>query len=75
MSRTCDVCGRGTQTGNKRSHSNIATKRTFSINLQTKKIDGKKKKVCSSCIKTTSKPKLEVNKRVAKKPARPVKKK
>jgi len=75
MSRTCDVCGRGTQSGNSRSHSNIATRRKFSINLQTKKIDGQRKKVCSSCVKTTSKPKLEVKKRVAKKPARPVKKK
>jgi len=76
MSRTCDICGRGTQTGNSRSHSNIATRRKFSINLQTKKIDGQRKKVCSSCIKTTSKPKLEVKgKTVARKPARPAKKK
>ena len=60
MSRVCDICKRGTQTGNKRSHSNIATRRKFSINLQSKKIDGKTKKVCSRCIKTMSKVKLEV---------------
>jgi len=76
MSRTCDVCGRGTQSGNSRSHSNIATRRKFSINLQTKKIDGQRKKVCSSCIKTTSKAKLEVKgKKLTRKPARPAKKK
>lgn len=75
MSRVCDVCGRGTQSGNSRSHSNIATRRKFSINLQTKKIDGQRKKVCSSCIKTASKPKLEVKGiRTAKKPATPRKK-
>lgn len=57
MSRTCTVCGRGTTSGNSRSHSNIATKRTFSINIQTKKVDGKKAKVCTKCIKTENKQK------------------
>ena len=60
MSRVCDICGRGTQSGNKRSHSNIATRRKFSINLQVKKIDGQRKKICSRCLKTVSKAKLEV---------------
>ena len=55
MSRTCNVCGRGTASGNSRSHSNIATKRKFSINIQSKKIDGKKTKICTKCIKTQSK--------------------
>lgn len=57
MSRTCSVCGRGTTSGNSRSHSNIATKRTFSVNIQTKKVDGKKAKVCTKCIKTENKQK------------------
>jgi large subunit ribosomal protein L28 len=51
MSKVCDICGRGSQTGNARSHSNVATLRKFKINLQTKKIDGQKKKVCTRCIK------------------------
>ncbi|HPN96425.1 MAG TPA: 50S ribosomal protein L28 [Candidatus Moranbacteria bacterium] len=55
MSRVCDVCGRGSQSGNKVSHSNIKTLRKFSINLQTKKVNGQKKKVCTRCLKTITK--------------------
>lgn len=55
MSKTCSVCGRGTTAGNSRSHSNIASKRKFSINIQTKKVDGKKAKMCTKCIKTENK--------------------
>ncbi|OGI16984.1 MAG: 50S ribosomal protein L28 [Candidatus Moranbacteria bacterium RBG_19FT_COMBO_42_6] len=57
MSRVCDVCGKGPQSGNSRSHSNIATRRKFSLNLQSKKIDGQRKKVCASCIKSMNKTK------------------
>ncbi|MBU2028764.1 50S ribosomal protein L28 [Patescibacteria group bacterium] len=57
MSKVCAVCGRNPGSGNKRSHSNIATRRTFGINLQTKKIDGVRKKVCVRCLKTSSKTK------------------
>jgi len=52
MSKQCDVCGRGSQKDASRSHSNIKTVKRQYINLQTKKIDGQKKKVCTSCIKT-----------------------
>ncbi|KKQ51758.1 MAG: 50S ribosomal protein L28 [Parcubacteria group bacterium GW2011_GWD2_38_11] len=55
MSKTCSVCGRGTIAGNSRSHSNIASKRKFGVNIQTKKVDGKKAKVCTKCIKTENK--------------------
>ncbi|HMN19093.1 MAG TPA: 50S ribosomal protein L28 [Candidatus Moranbacteria bacterium] len=55
MSRTCTACGRGTVSGNSRSHSNIASKRTFRVNLQSKKIEGKRVKVCTKCAKTLSK--------------------
>ncbi len=55
MSRVCDICGRGAKSGNKRSHSNIATLRKFSINLQTKKVGAARKKVCTKCLKTLSK--------------------
>jgi len=55
MSRVCDICGRGSQTGNKVSHSQVKTNRKFAINLQTKKIDGQKKSVCTRCLKTMNK--------------------
>jgi ribosomal protein L28 len=55
MSRTCQVCGRGTRSSQSRSHSNIATKRTQKINVQSKTVDGKAVKVCAKCIKTAVK--------------------
>ena len=55
MSKVCDICGKGAQVGNHRSHAMNATKRKFYPNLQKIKaeIDGKVKsvKVCSSCLK------------------------
>ena len=38
-----------------RSHSNIATKRRQFLNLQTKRVDGKKKKLCVRCLKASAK--------------------
>jgi len=55
MAKVCEVCGRGKTFSQSRSKSNIATKRTHEINLQTKKIDGKRTKICTKCIKTMSK--------------------
>ena len=49
--RKCDICGRGPQTGNRRSHSNIATKRKQALNLHSKIIDGKRIRICSKCLK------------------------
>jgi len=57
MSRVCDICGRGSQVGNKVSHSNVKTLRKYKINLQAKKVGGVSKKVCTKCIKTMSKTK------------------
>ncbi|HOZ56050.1 MAG: 50S ribosomal protein L28 [Parcubacteria group bacterium ADurb.Bin316] len=57
MARRCDICGRGPQKDVSRSHSNIKTIQRQYINLQVKKIDGKKMKVCTKCIKTLSKTK------------------
>ncbi len=55
MSRVCDVCGKGSQVGNHRSHAMNANKRRFYPNLQKIKaeIDGKVKaiKICTSCLK------------------------
>jgi large subunit ribosomal protein L28 len=55
MSRVCQVTGRGTRAGNSRSHSNIATRRTFAVNLQTKVVDGKRIRLSAKAIKTLAK--------------------
>lgn len=55
MSRTCQVCGRGTRASQSRSHSNVATKRKQFINIQKKVVDGEKIKICAKCIKTMAK--------------------
>lgn len=55
MSRVCQLTGRGTATGNSRSHSNIATRRTFKINLQTKRISGMKFRLSTRALRTLSK--------------------
>ncbi len=55
MARICQMTGRKTVAGNSRSHSNIATKRTFKINLQTKHIDGVKVRLSTKAIRTLAK--------------------
>jgi large subunit ribosomal protein L28 len=55
MSRTCQLTGRGTATGNKRSHSNIKTRRTFAVNLQTKKIGGVRVRATTKALRTLAK--------------------
>ncbi len=47
MSRICPVTGKGPLSGNARSHSLIATRRRWNVNLQPFKvvIDGKKQTV------------------------------
>ena len=60
MARVCEKCGRGTISGVSRSHSNIATKRRLYINLQSKKIDGRRTKICTSCLKTFAKKQMAV---------------
>lgn len=52
MSKKCDVCGRGAKIVISRSHSMVATKKRKYLNLQTKKINGKRMKVCTSCLRT-----------------------
>lgn len=49
------MTGRGTQTGNNRSHSNIKTRRTFGVNIQTKRIDGVKLRLSTKAIRTLAK--------------------
>jgi len=55
MAKICEICDRKAMTGNYRSHSKIANKRKMKINLQSKKIDGVRKTVCTSCLKTINK--------------------
>lgn len=55
MSKSCEICGRGTQTSFHVSHSKVKAKRTQKVNIQTKKVDGMKLKVCTKCIKTATK--------------------
>lgn len=55
MSRVCDVCGRGPAKAASRSKSNIKTIRRQYVNLQSKVIDGTKKKVCTKCLRTMKK--------------------
>jgi len=47
MSRVCQLTGKGPLTGNKRSHSLIATRRRWNVNLHTYKvtIDGVQVKI------------------------------
>lgn len=55
MAKSCEVCKRGTLSGQTKSHSQIKTKRQVKINLQTKVVDGKRIKICTSCMKTLNK--------------------
>jgi ribosomal protein L28 len=55
MARLCDRCGRGSNRGNSRSHSNIATKREQFANLQARKIGGVRQTLCTRCLKTMKK--------------------
>ncbi|MBM4404506.1 MAG: 50S ribosomal protein L28 [Candidatus Cloacimonetes bacterium] len=55
MSRICDICGKGAQVGNHRSHAMNAAKRRFYPNLHEMRAEYKgiikNYKVCSSCLK------------------------
>ena len=55
MAKVCEICQRKAVIGNLRSKSRIATKRKMALNLQFKKVDGKKISICTSCLKTINK--------------------
>lgn len=63
MAKVCDICGRGALKGNQRSHSNIATIKRQDVNLQSAKIDGKRVKACTRCIRSSVKPQRTVVKK------------
>ncbi len=54
MAKVCQICKRGTKTKISRSYSNIKTKKRQYLNLQTKRIGGKKIKICTKCLKKLS---------------------
>ncbi|MEK7516864.1 MAG: 50S ribosomal protein L28 [Patescibacteria group bacterium] len=55
MARICDRCGRGPLRAVSRSHSNIATKRRQFLNLQMKRVEGHRMRICTNCLKTLAK--------------------
>ncbi len=52
MSRICELTGKSAKVANSRSHSNIATKRTQNVNLQTVRIGGRKFRVAARTKRT-----------------------
>jgi len=56
MAKTCEICGRGPQFGNRISHAHNVTKRRWNVNLQSVRavVKGasKRLRVCTSCIKS-----------------------
>jgi large subunit ribosomal protein L28 len=56
MARTCDICGKGTVTGNKVSHAKNRVRRTWKPNLlKVRTMVGKSKitmKVCTRCLRS-----------------------
>ncbi|NLL55675.1 MAG: 50S ribosomal protein L28 [Clostridiales bacterium] len=60
MSRVCSICGKGPMSGNKVSHSNRKTCKSWSVNVQRINVvndNGSVKKayVCTRCIRTAKK--------------------
>ncbi|MAF14303.1 MAG: 50S ribosomal protein L28 [Parcubacteria group bacterium] len=51
----CDICKRQPLKANWKSHSQVKTIRRQKLNLQSKKIDGKKISICTSCLKNLAK--------------------
>ena len=61
MSKRCTVCGRGSKSGQRRSHSNVKTKRKFHVNLQWRTLALRpgaavtRTRVCTRCLRTRTK--------------------
>ena len=60
MSRVCSICGKGQMSGNKVSHSNIKTKRSWGANVHKVKIVDAKgavssQYICTRCLRTAKK--------------------
>jgi len=56
MSKTCEICGKGPQTGNNVSHANNRTRRRWLPNLQSVYVmqgnTRRKVRVCTRCIRS-----------------------
>jgi len=56
MSRVCEICSKGIQFGNRRSHANNASRRVWQPNLQRVRavVEGRAThlKVCTSCLRS-----------------------
>lgn len=56
MSRRCDICGKGRQTGHNVSHAQNKTSKIWLPNLQKVRVETaegvKRIKVCTQCIKS-----------------------
>ncbi len=56
MAKRCEICGKGSMTGNLVSHSNIKTKTVSKPNIQRVKaiVDGtpKRVRVCTRCLRS-----------------------
>ena len=56
MASICEVCGKGTMSGNNVSHSNRHTKRAWKPNIQQVRavVDGQTKRVnvCTRCLRS-----------------------
>lgn len=50
MPRICQICQRGTVSAKSRSHSMKASLRKQKINLQIKRIAGRKIRLCTACL-------------------------
>lgn len=57
MSKVCAICGKSKMSGNKVSHSNRKTPKTYSANLKKVKLEGmaSAEYVCTRCLRTLSK--------------------
>lgn len=60
MSRVCSICGKGQMSGNKVSHSNIKTRRSWGVNVQKVQFVDEKgavsqQYVCTRCLRTLKK--------------------
>ena len=55
MAKSCEICGKGAQFGNRVSHANNRTKRRFEPNLQAVRavVNGatRRLQVCTRCLK------------------------
>ncbi|MFN4227267.1 MAG: 50S ribosomal protein L28 [Candidatus Ratteibacteria bacterium] len=56
MAMRCEICGKESRSGNKVSHSNRKTRRTWKPNIQKVLVEYqgviKRMKICTKCLKT-----------------------